>query len=107
VPLKRGSGEPLLTVGFRAVQPPKRGPARPKPSPSARSADNVTDLLRLAVAAELGDDPSAYANVPSLDAFGLAHERLERGDERFDVVNGRQNAVVPSVMVISAALDAR
>src|ERR1700677_2623901 len=57
----------------------------------------VADLVGLAVAAERADNPSARTLSHRLDAFRISHERLERGDERLDIVKRRENAVVPAL----------
>ena len=43
----------------------------------------------------MADNPGPRAAPHGLDAFGIAHERLESGDQRVDVSDRRQNAVVP------------
>src|ERR1700677_5112403 len=55
----------------------------------------VADLVGLAVAAERADNPSARTLSHRLDAFRIAHERLERGGERLRIASRRENPVVP------------
>src|SRR5208282_6017018 len=52
------------------------------------------DVIGLPITAEMTDNPGPRAAPHRLDAFGIAHERLESGDQRVDVPDWRQNAVV-------------
>jgi hypothetical protein len=61
------------------------------------------DLIGLAVAAERADNPGPGARSHRLDAFGFAHEQLERGDSASTSSTGARTPSSPSVMIISAA----